>query len=138
MVRSTTHRPVLLTRDSVVRGQLVRVPGRSWSERRGGRVTSLGGARRTPNGDPMHGPSLLFSLPRSRQRTGPKDASVGRTRVGPKQVARITRVTSVDADRRAQRQVATHTRFSDQSQFSHHVKRLVGVTPGQVRTPARI
>src|SRR6516165_8218150 len=28
--------------------------------------------------------------------------------------------------------------FSDQSQFSHHFKRLVGVTPGQFRTPARI
>jgi AraC family transcriptional regulator len=28
--------------------------------------------------------------------------------------------------------------FSDQSQFSHHFKRLVGVTPGQFRRPARI
>ena len=28
--------------------------------------------------------------------------------------------------------------FSDQSQFSRHFKRLVGVTPGQFRTPARI
>jgi hypothetical protein len=28
--------------------------------------------------------------------------------------------------------------FSDQSQFCHHFKRLVGVTPGQFRTPARI
>ena len=27
--------------------------------------------------------------------------------------------------------------FSDQSQFSHHFKRLVGVTPGQFRKPAR-
>jgi AraC-like DNA-binding protein len=26
----------------------------------------------------------------------------------------------------------------DQSQFSHHFKRLVGVTPGQFRTLARI
>lgn len=26
--------------------------------------------------------------------------------------------------------------FSDQSQFTHHFKRLVGVTPGQFRTPA--
>jgi hypothetical protein len=28
--------------------------------------------------------------------------------------------------------------FCDQSQFSHHFKRLVGVTPGQFRMPARI
>ena len=34
--------------------------------------------------------------------------------------------------------VALHSGFSDQSQFSHHFKRLVGVTPGQFRTPARI
>jgi AraC family transcriptional regulator len=27
--------------------------------------------------------------------------------------------------------------FSDQSQLSHHFKGLVGVTPGQVRKPAR-
>jgi AraC family transcriptional regulator len=35
-------------------------------------------------------------------------------------------------------QVAARSGFSDQSQFSHHFKRLVGVTPGQFRTPARI
>jgi AraC family transcriptional regulator len=35
-------------------------------------------------------------------------------------------------------EVAAHTGFSDQSQFSHHFKRLVGVTPRQFRTPARI
>ncbi|MDB5311146.1 MAG: AraC family transcriptional regulator [Gemmataceae bacterium] len=35
-------------------------------------------------------------------------------------------------------EVAAHAGFSDQSQFSHHFKRLVGVTPGQFRTPARI
>ena len=35
-------------------------------------------------------------------------------------------------------EVAAHVGFSDQSQFSHHFKRLVGVTPGQFRTPARI
>jgi AraC family transcriptional regulator len=35
-------------------------------------------------------------------------------------------------------EVAAHVDFSDQSQFSHHFKRLVGVTPGQFRTPARI
>jgi AraC family transcriptional regulator len=35
-------------------------------------------------------------------------------------------------------EVAADAGFSDQSQFSHHFKRLVGVTPGQYRTPARI
>jgi AraC family transcriptional regulator len=35
-------------------------------------------------------------------------------------------------------EVAAHAGFSDQSQFSHHFKRLVGVTPGQFRAPARI
>jgi AraC family transcriptional regulator len=34
-------------------------------------------------------------------------------------------------------EVAAHAGFSDQSQFSHHFKCLVGVTPGQFRTPAR-
>jgi AraC family transcriptional regulator len=35
-------------------------------------------------------------------------------------------------------QVAASAGFSDQSQFSQHFKRLVGVTPRQFRTPARI
>ena len=35
-------------------------------------------------------------------------------------------------------EVAAHAGFSDQSQFSRHFKRLVGVTPGQLRMPARI
>ena len=35
-------------------------------------------------------------------------------------------------------EVAVRAGFSDQSQFSHHFKRLVGVTPGQFRMPARI
>jgi AraC family transcriptional regulator len=35
-------------------------------------------------------------------------------------------------------EVAAHAGFCDQSQFSHHFKRLVGVTPRQFRTPARI
>jgi AraC family transcriptional regulator len=35
-------------------------------------------------------------------------------------------------------EVAARAGFADQSQFSHHFKRLVGVTPGQFRTPARI
>ena len=34
-------------------------------------------------------------------------------------------------------QVAARAGFSDQSQFSQHFKRTVGVTPGQFRTPAR-
>jgi AraC family transcriptional regulator len=34
-------------------------------------------------------------------------------------------------------EIAAHAGFSDQSQFCHHFKRLVGVTPGQFRTPAR-
>jgi AraC family transcriptional regulator len=35
-------------------------------------------------------------------------------------------------------QVAARAGFADQSQFTHHFKRLVGVTPGQFRTPSRI
>jgi AraC family transcriptional regulator len=35
-------------------------------------------------------------------------------------------------------EVAAHAGFSDQSQFSHHFKRLVGVTPRRFRMPARI
>ena len=35
-------------------------------------------------------------------------------------------------------EVALHAGFSDQSQFSRHFKRFVGVTPGQFRTPSRI
>jgi AraC-like DNA-binding protein len=35
-------------------------------------------------------------------------------------------------------EVALHAGFSDQSQFTHHFMRVVGVTPGQFRTPARI
>jgi AraC family transcriptional regulator len=35
-------------------------------------------------------------------------------------------------------EVASQAGFSDQSQFSQHFKRLVGVTPGQFRKPARI
>jgi AraC-like DNA-binding protein len=34
--------------------------------------------------------------------------------------------------------VALSAGFSDQGQFTRHFKRLVGVTPGQFRTPARI
>jgi AraC family transcriptional regulator len=35
-------------------------------------------------------------------------------------------------------QVALRAGFCDQSQFTRHFKRLVGVTPGQFRTPSRI
>lgn len=35
-------------------------------------------------------------------------------------------------------EVALRAGFSDQSQFSRHFKRFVGVTPGQFRTPSRI
>jgi AraC family transcriptional regulator len=35
-------------------------------------------------------------------------------------------------------EVALRAGFSDQSKLSHHFKRLVGITPGQFRTPARI
>src|SRR5262249_19917122 len=35
-------------------------------------------------------------------------------------------------------EVAADAGFSDRSQFSRHFKRLVGVTPGRFRTPARI
>jgi AraC family transcriptional regulator len=35
-------------------------------------------------------------------------------------------------------EVAARAGFSDQSQFTHHFKRVVGVTPGQFQTPARI
>jgi AraC family transcriptional regulator len=35
-------------------------------------------------------------------------------------------------------EVAAQAGFSDQSQFSHHFKRVVGVSPGQFRTPSRI
>jgi AraC family transcriptional regulator len=34
--------------------------------------------------------------------------------------------------------VAAHAGFTDQSQFSHHFKRVLGVTPGQFRTRVRI
>jgi AraC family transcriptional regulator len=35
-------------------------------------------------------------------------------------------------------EVAAHAGFSDQSQFSRHFKRLVGLTPRQFRRSARI
>jgi AraC family transcriptional regulator len=35
-------------------------------------------------------------------------------------------------------EVALHAGFCDQSQFSRHFNRLVGVTPGQFRSSARI
>src|SRR5262249_11819557 len=35
-------------------------------------------------------------------------------------------------------EVAACAGFSDKTQLTHHFKRLVGVTPGHFRTPARI
>jgi AraC-like DNA-binding protein len=35
-------------------------------------------------------------------------------------------------------EVAAFAGFAEQSRFIRHFKRLVGVTPGQFRTPARI
>jgi AraC-like DNA-binding protein len=35
-------------------------------------------------------------------------------------------------------EVAAHARFSDQSAFCFHFKRIIGVTPGQLQIPARI
>jgi AraC family transcriptional regulator len=35
-------------------------------------------------------------------------------------------------------EVSLRAGFSDQSQFTRHFKRLVGVTPGQFQTPSRI
>jgi AraC family transcriptional regulator len=35
-------------------------------------------------------------------------------------------------------EIAAHAGFSDQSQFTHHFRRLVGATPGRFRAPARI
>jgi AraC-like DNA-binding protein len=34
-------------------------------------------------------------------------------------------------------EVAAQAGFSEQDQFSYHFKRIVGVTPGQFRIPAR-
>jgi AraC family transcriptional regulator len=42
------------------------------------------------------------------------------------------------ADELSLAEVAAHAGFTDQSQFSRHFKRLVGVTPRQFRTSARI
>jgi AraC family transcriptional regulator len=35
-------------------------------------------------------------------------------------------------------EVAARAGFSDQSQFTRHFRRVVGVTPGQFRPPSRI
>jgi AraC family transcriptional regulator len=42
------------------------------------------------------------------------------------------------ADEHSMAEIAADAGFSDQSQFSRHFKRLVGVTPGQFRMSARI
>jgi AraC family transcriptional regulator len=52
-------------------------------------------------------------------------------------VARAQQLLHPDRDL-ALAEIAARVGFADQSQFSHHFKRLVGVTPGQFRLAARI
>jgi AraC family transcriptional regulator len=52
-------------------------------------------------------------------------------------VARAQQLLHPDQDL-ALAEIATRVGFADQSQFSHHFKRLVGVTPRQFRLAARI
>ena len=54
-----------------------------------------------------------------------------------RRVARAQQLLHPDQDL-ALAEIAAHVGFADQSQFSHHFKRLVGVTPGQFRLAARI
>jgi AraC family transcriptional regulator len=53
-----------------------------------------------------------------------------------RRVERATRLLQED-ENLSLADVAASAGFSDQSQFSHHFKRIVGVTPGQFRAPAR-
>src|SRR5262245_47504016 len=53
-----------------------------------------------------------------------------------RRVERAKRLLEGDSDRPLA-EVAAGAGFSDQSQFTHHFKRLVGVTPGQFRRSAR-
>jgi AraC family transcriptional regulator len=52
-----------------------------------------------------------------------------------RRVERAKRLLERDGDSLAQ--IAVRAGFSDQSQFSHHFKRMVGVTPRQFRSSAR-
>jgi AraC family transcriptional regulator len=54
-----------------------------------------------------------------------------------RRVERAKRLLRVETDL-SLAEVAAQAGFSDQSQFTHHFKRLVGVTLGRFRTPARI
>jgi AraC family transcriptional regulator len=54
-----------------------------------------------------------------------------------RRVERAKELLRQDRDDLPLAEIAASCGFSDQSQFSHHFKRLVGVTPGQFRTPAR-
>jgi AraC family transcriptional regulator len=54
-----------------------------------------------------------------------------------RRVERAKRLLQTDSDF-SLAEVAASAGFSDQSQFSHHFKRLVGVTPRQFRRSARI
>jgi AraC family transcriptional regulator len=53
-----------------------------------------------------------------------------------RRVERAQRLLQPDGDLSLS-EVAARVGFSDQSQFSHHFKRLVGVTPKQFRKSAR-
>jgi AraC family transcriptional regulator len=54
-----------------------------------------------------------------------------------RRVERAQQLLQIDGDL-SLAEIAACAGFSDQSQFSHHFKRLVGVTPGQFRGSARI
>jgi AraC family transcriptional regulator len=53
-----------------------------------------------------------------------------------RRVERAQQLLQQDRDR-SLAEIAACAGFSDQSHFSHHFKRLIGVTPGRFRTPAR-
>ena len=63
--------------------------------------------------------------------------SAGRLRSGLEPIDHIGAASVADSSGFSLAEVAARVGFSDQSQFTHHFKRLVGVTPGQFRTPAR-
>ena len=52
-------------------------------------------------------------------------------------VKRAEQLMRLDADL-SMAQIAARAGFSDQSQFSHHFKRIIGVTPGHFRKTARV